>query len=556
MGTGGIPNTTPCMGASDPRLVVAPQRILRLTMNEIVNTVRYLIDSTEATTIASSGLFGQLNDESQRYFPPLTGGDEANVTPTNWLTLNNLAWHVAEYVLTNFTALTGCATATDICATTYLNGLAAKAYRRQLTTAEQTRFTGLYNKIKSQNVNGYAVTSTVQEATQYVVYGLFSSPQMIWRSEVGNPAMLSTSPMGVPLTDDELATHLAFFLTDQPPDDMLLGAARMGTLRANLTSHVNRILATQPAKDWLSTIMATFYLLNQLRAVAPVVDRMTFPIFSEQLLADMRTESQKFLDHALWSGGNLTDLLLSRTAFLNLGLANEIYKVPPPAGATGTNFVQTTLSATERSGILTNAGFITRAARSQEGGVVPRGLAVKATMLCLTTPQPPDAIAAPGGPLDLAKAMFATQTVQQQVAARAMDPLCSGCHKSFDAYGLVLDYYDNIGRYRTIDDKGMPVNARTMLPAELGGTPVESAVDLSQKLAASPAFTNCMATAILQYAMADYTAPVQLPLPPTQPGCAAADVAQRFTTGAGKTFSDLIRASTATPAFALRVQTP
>src|SRR5262245_5478434 len=45
-----------CTGASDPRLVVAEQRILRLTTNETLNTVRYLIDDTEATALASAQL--------------------------------------------------------------------------------------------------------------------------------------------------------------------------------------------------------------------------------------------------------------------------------------------------------------------------------------------------------------------------------------------------------------------------------------------------------------------------------------------------------------------
>ena len=43
----------------------------------------------------------------------------------------------------------------------------------------------------------------------------------------------------------ELASSLSFYLTDLPPDDMLVDAARAGTLRANLGAHVDRILATQ-----------------------------------------------------------------------------------------------------------------------------------------------------------------------------------------------------------------------------------------------------------------------------------------------------------------------
>ncbi|MES1204696.1 MAG: DUF1592 domain-containing protein [Pseudomonadota bacterium] len=537
-----------CTGASDPRLVVASQRILRLTLTETVNTVRYLIDNTEATALLASGLFGGDTVEKNRLFPPL---QEFTIIGDEYKTLNNIAEHVGAYVLTNFATLAACATPTDACATAYLNKLAAKAYRRQLTAAEQTRFTGLYNNLRNQMMNGYQVTTSIPEAVSYAVQALLSSPQMLWRWEIGNPAMASAAPAGIPLTDAELATHLSFFLTDQPPDDMLLSAASSGTLRTNLAAHVNRILATQPAKDWLRTIIETYYLINQLPGVG--IDNAKFPLFSPRLVADLRIEVQKFLDSALWSG-NLTDLLLSRKAFLNDGLASSIYLVPVPAGATATNFVETTLPADQRSGILTNAAFITSRGRSDGRGlVIPRGKAIAAAILCTPPDPPPDAI---GPAVEAAKGRFETQTAQEQVKSRQVVPLCNSCHGQFDAYGLVLDYYDNIARYRTLDDLNMPVDGRTTMPAALGGEPVSNAIEVAQKLAASPAFTNCMAKTLLQYAMVDFSAPVELPLPPQKAGCAAADVVQKYQSGGGKTFTDLVRATAATPAFVLRHAAP
>ena len=184
---------------------------------------------------------------------------------------------------------------------------------------------------------------------------------------------------------------------------------------------------------------------------------------------------------------------------------------------------------------------------------MPRGRAIKAAFLCLITPPPPDSITCA---VDAARAKLATQTVQEQVAYRASIPLCKSCHGSFDSYGLVLDYYDNIGIYRTTDDLGGPVDAHTMLPPELGGAPVTSAIDLAQKLSESSAFTNCMATSVLQYAMTSLSSQVQLPLPPTQSGCAAADVATKFQATSGKSFTDLVNAVAASPAFAIRSQAP
>jgi hypothetical protein len=283
------------------------------------------------------------------------------------------------------------------------------------------------------------------------------------------------------------------------------------------------------------------------------VDPNTFPIFSAGLLADMRTEARMFFDNALWNG-NLTELLLSRTTFLNTGLASNIYLVPAPAGATGTSFVQTTLPMDQRAGLLTNAAFLTSRGRADGRHlIVPRGKAIVAAVLCVPPP-PPDAV--PPEAVNAAKTAFESQTGQEQVATRKALPFCASCHQQFDQYGLALESYDTLGRWRDRYSElpGMPaIDASTNLPAALGGVRVANGVELAQALAASPAFTNCMAKAVLQYALVDYdTAPVEVPLLPREAGCATADVVSRYHGATNKTFTELVRATAATPAFVLR----
>ena len=159
----------------------------------------------------------------------------------------------------------------------------------------------------------------------------------------------------------------------------------------------------------------------------------------------------------MWNG-KVMDLITSKKAFLNSNLATMIYNVPMPSGATPTNFVETTLPEDQRAGMLTNAGFITRAARATGVGVVPRGLAVKALFLCLETPPPPDELRVEGGPIDMQVKMLDQMTAREQVESRATTPPCNACHPSFDPYGLVLDWYDVVGRFRTVDDLGQPVD--------------------------------------------------------------------------------------------------
>jgi hypothetical protein len=300
------------------------------------------LGSMEATTLMNKYMIG---DETQRTFPPLNSPREGvTIIPDRWTTLDQIAADVGGFVTTNFTTLTACpATPTDACATTYLNALAAKAYRRPLDANEQTRLTALYNSLKSSVVNGITITSTIQEATQNVVYAIMGTPQFLYKSELGSKtAAASTTPPGVLLTPYEVATQLAFFLTGAPPDQALLDAARAGNLTtdATLTTQVNRLLALQTVKDNLTTAMYTYYKLNLLPNVG--IDATKFPQVNDALKDAMGTETQMFLNYALWSG-NLVDLLTSRTTFLNSTLATTLYKVPVPTGATATAFVQTTL---------------------------------------------------------------------------------------------------------------------------------------------------------------------------------------------------------------------
>jgi hypothetical protein len=556
-GAGGmvtVDPSIPCAPGSDSRLVVAPQRTLRLTARQYVNSVRAIINQAAADKLSQVEALSVRLAPVVRKFPPLIG-EADNIIGKEYTELDVFAGEVAKYVLENFSATTACTSpATDACATAWLKSRAALAYRRPLTEAEDSRLTGLYTKLKSQEVNGYLVTNTVEQATSEAINALFSSPQFLWRWEMGNmqAPVASTSPPGVYLTDQELASNLSFFLTDGPPDQMLISAASAndGSFRANLQTHVERLLGQQVTKDWLTTAIETNYGLNQLPDLP--IDSTLFPIWNTELLTGMLDEANLFLKNILFTG-QLTDLFLSRTTFLNPLLATEIYKVPVPAGATSTNYVQATLPADQRAGILTNAAFVTARGRSNGLGlVVPRGRMVTAAILCMPPDPPPPEI---GEIIEAQKATQATTTAQEQVASRKAG-LCGGCHAQIDPYGLVMDYYDNLARYRTTDHLNKPVDGRTTLPPALGGGEVTSAVDLAEKLAASPEFTNCMARTVLQYALVDFTAPVEVPLAGKTAGCAVIDVVDKYKSASGKTFSDLIRATTATPAFAIRKTTP
>jgi len=535
---GGGPSPEPC-DDSDPRLVIAPQRTLLLTSTQLVNSIEALTNDGEARAIVDEGVF-QVTTDFQRRFPPTYSEQFRSIPDSTTMTyFTALARHVAKYVFDNFGKMTNCPPGTDACAETYLDKFAEKAYRRPLDASEQSGLDARWEAARG--------VGTTEEATREVITAILTAPQFLFRSEMGDPSRASVSPPGVPLTPYELASALSFFLTDRPPDQPLLDDARAGTLPDTLATHVDRLLATPAARAWLTKLVETLYTLNQLPGA--IIDPSKFPIVSGgSLYGDVQQEAHLFLDEALWNG-KLTDLLLSRTTFLNSNLATMVYGVPAPPGATPTTFVRTTLPAEQRSGLLTSAGFITRWARSTGVAVDRRGLYIGALMLCREFPPPPET--AWDGERAQAQ-ILATQTAQEQVGYRASMPLCASCHVHFEPYGAALDEYDVVGRVRTVDDLGKPVDAHATLPPELGGVTIRNAVDLARVIGLSPMFKGCMAKNMLTYALTD--AWVELPSPTDgKAGCAAADVVRRFDAGGAATFSGLMRAVALSQAFALRL---
>ena len=112
-----------------------------------------------------------------------------------------------------------------------------------------------------------------------------------------------------------------------------------------------------------------------------------------------------------------------------------------------------------------------------------------------------------------------------------------------DPYAVVLESYDQIGRFRTVDDAGRPIEPSTTLPPEVGGGPAATGGDLAAAFNASNAFSTTMAQAVLRYALG--------PAGAGDGGCAGADVIRRWQSGP-RTFSALVRAVALSPAFRLR----
>ena len=133
-------------------------------------------------------------------------------------------------------------------------------------------------------------------------------------------------------------------------------------------------------------------------------------------------------------------------------------------------------------------------------------------------------------------------TERERAEVRGTTQPCSGCHSGFDQFGLLLEKYDPLGRYRQQLD-GEPIDTNVSLQglgSFMGTFP--DAVAFAKAAAAAPEFTACLTRNLIAYGTGDdalTTADCQVSGPISQ-------------LPASPTMKDLVRAATASPALTYR----
>lgn len=521
-GAGGSAPTSPGACAGDP--IAVQKRMVRLSFNQVLTTIRAVLGNPIADKIANDPIYAtDLLDAKHRGFPPLASPREGSViTDATWATGDQIAQQAAQYVFDNFAAVTKCAGATlDTCAQSWLRTLAAAAWRRPQTAAEATSFNQLYLDLRDTTKVGV----TTQQATQLAVQALLEAPQFLYRTEFGAAATAAGA-----VTPYELASELSYFLTDGPPDAALLSAAASNALStpAQVAAQVDRILATPAARTNLHAAMFGYFAIPNIESV--VIDTNVFTTWNDGLRNSMERESDLFLQDVLWNG-KVADLLTSRTSFINATLAS-FYGAPAPGAVDADGFGKVTLPDS-RAGILTQGGFLVARARPMAGSVVGRGLLVNASVLCATNPAFPENLATM---IDAVNMQLANETQRAAADYRARTAPCNACHTGFDPYGLALESYDGIGRYRTMDEMGRPIDASVTLPPLAGGAMVRNAVEMGAALARGGAFANCIAKNLLNFALAETPS-----TPLATNACAVRNVSDAFAASGDGSFAALVR---------------
>lgn len=378
------------------------------------------------------------------------------------------------------------------CVDTYLNGFATRILRRPLTASERT----FANQVMS-------TPGTYKGNLKALLTHHLISPYFIWRIELGTTQQASTTQIN--LTAYEVASRLAFYITDSTPDVTLLNAARDGLLMTpvGLQEQVSRLLTSPRGKDKLVKNLLRWSLNENPATVDGLPSELKAGIDTNGLSGAMSDEVRRFVEYIIYDKkGTYKDLLTSKESFASHPGLATIYEHSPYTLARGPQTF-----GGRRQGLLLRAPALTHSlARTN---IIKRGVKFQKRVLCNAIPSPTVDIAGDRENDALTPAEILQVTNRYAVSHQTASPVCMSCHSTINPTGFALESFDSIGRYRQRELKFNMQNqyvrdiaTDTTVVFPMGGNiskNVTDAYDLVTELAESPQASGCFIRQSFRY---------------------------------------------------------
>jgi len=303
-----------------------------------------------------------------------------------------------------------------------------RAFRREVSRDEIRPYLGLMEmRIKAGDC--------FEDAMRRVYVAVLTSPEFLFFRGDG-------ADREGPVSRDALsalASRLAFWLWNGPPDDDLLALARDGSLSRPgvVRAQVDRLLADRRSDRFVGDFADQWLELNRVDETTP--DPRLYPEYRFLLHEGMVGETRAFLRE-------LIDRDLPVTALLRPGFAMLSQRLAEHYGVSGVNGVEVRKVSLPpggaRGGLLGQASIHKLTANGTTTSPVKRGVWVMDRLLDDPPPPPPPGISA------VDPDTRGTVTIREQLARHRADSSCATCHAKIDPAGFALESFDPIGGYR------------------------------------------------------------------------------------------------------------
>ena len=297
------------------------------------------------------------------------------------------------------------------------------AYRRPSDEADVKRFLPV---VRSALKKGNTFTDAMIAAYTAVL----CSPEFIYLEE--KPGRLD---------DYALASRLAFFLWNSPPDDELRHCAEKNGLHEPgvLHAQTERLLADAKSRRFVDAFLDYWLDLRKITATAPDAN-----LYSDYYLDDLLTESaleetRLFFTELLRNDLPARNVVASDFAMLNERLAAH-YGLPKVEGVALRR--QALPKDSVRGGFMTQAAVLKVTANGTTTSPVLRGAWIMERVLGQKPPPQPASV--PAIDPDIRGAV----TIRQQLDKHRTLETCNACHAKMDPAGFALENFDVMGGWR------------------------------------------------------------------------------------------------------------
>ena len=440
-------------------------RFLRLTNSQWENSVHDILHLTAPT------------GQSDQFLHAVAGTTDFDnnervvvVNNDNWADFQAAAEAVAAKVTATDQAVQAVVPTTD--AATFVETFGRRAFRRELSAAENGTYLALFNQGGSYSGSQSAFT----KGAALVISAMLQSPNFLYRSEMSDNAS--------PLSGYEIAAKLSLWLSNTTPSDALLDAAAQGSLDSpdGVAAQAKTLLDTSAAVGSIREMHSQLYKI-------PLLDTITkdnVAGYSDGLKDEFTTAATSFFDYIYSQNLGVKDILTS-----NVGFAGPLMAALYGVNVNGSGVQQVTLP--NRAGWYSQAPFLTQWAINDDPDSIHRGVRINLDTLCLEL-GPPAAV------LPSVPALAPNQSNRQRY--EALTNGCGApCHTVYiNPIGFAFENFDGIGRSRATDN-GQPVDTTGSYPFSSGTQSFSGANELMQEIASGAQAHECWSKRLASYAL-------------------------------------------------------
>ncbi len=310
-----------------------------------------------------------------------------------------------------------------------------RAFRRPVKKAELDRMMKLYASNRSRY-------GSIEAAIKVPLTAVLCSPSFLYLSEpYTNSGAVPTSRA---LNDFELASRLSYFLWNTTPDAKLLQLADAGRLgdERTLRAQVKRMLADPKAWHFVRAFTDQWLKVEQIDNIA--INALYYRDFNNRYQKrDFKNEVYQFVGHVLLNDRSCLDFVDSDYLVLNHRLAHY-YQIPGMSQRSG--FQKVVLPKdSDRGGLLTMvAPLMVTTPSGEETSIVKRAVYFMDRLMGTPPPPPP-----PNVPDFNEQQIDESLPVKQKLEFHRTKTACANCHRKIDAWGVLFESYDAVGRQRS-----------------------------------------------------------------------------------------------------------